>query len=420
MFLGTWQIDDVLTWTVTTHTFATGALTDADAPPDYRVYEDETGTAILTGSMAKLDDANTTGHYSEQVTLSAANGFEVGKSYSIYITAAVASVTGATVRSFQVEAAPATAAALASGVTLAATTHTGAVIPNVTTVGSVTTKTGYELAASYDAAKTAATQASVDDVPTTAELATALAAADDAILVAIGALNNLSSAQAQTAATAALNAYDPPTKTEMDAGFAAGDDAVLAAIALLNNLSSAGAQAAAAAALAAYDVAKVADVGGGGGGSSAADVWTYATRTLTAVTVAGPGTQVDGGAITALRGDSFSVSLTGLGNITARTKLWFTAKRRTGQTDAQAEIQIIEATGLAVIAGSAAAAGNGSLAVTNAATGAVTLALSAVETAKMPPGDMLAWDIQMATAAGVTTLAVGTLTFSADVTLATT
>lgn len=47
-----------------------------------------------------------------------------------------------------------------------------------------------------------------------------LTAADDAILTAIGALNNLSSAQAQTAATAALNAYDPPTKAEVDAAIA--------------------------------------------------------------------------------------------------------------------------------------------------------------------------------------------------------
>jgi hypothetical protein len=72
------------------------------------------------------------------------------------------------------------------------------------------------LAAAYDAAKTAATQASVDDIPTNAELATALGTADDATLAAIAALNNLSSAQAQTAAAAALTAYDPPTKGELD------------------------------------------------------------------------------------------------------------------------------------------------------------------------------------------------------------
>ena len=73
------------------------------------------------------------------------------------------------------------------------------------------------LTAAYDAAKTAATQASVDDIPTNAELATALGTADDATLAAIAALNNLSSAQAQTAAAAALTAYDPPTNAEMEA-----------------------------------------------------------------------------------------------------------------------------------------------------------------------------------------------------------
>ena len=50
--------------------------------------------------------------------------------------------------------------------------------------------------------------------------------AQTAIASAISALNNLSQAQAQNAATAALNAYDPPTKAELDA-----------AVASLNNLS---------------------------------------------------------------------------------------------------------------------------------------------------------------------------------------
>ncbi len=113
-YLGKWEIDDALTFTVTTHDATTGVSTDADSVPSYRVYEDETGTAILTGSMAKLDDANTTGFYSEAITLSSANGFEVGKSYSIIISATVDSNTGATNRSFQVQAAVATAAALAT------------------------------------------------------------------------------------------------------------------------------------------------------------------------------------------------------------------------------------------------------------------------------------------------------------------
>jgi hypothetical protein len=104
LYLGSWKIDDTPTFSVTTHRFDTGAATDADSPPTYRVYEDETSTPILTGTMALLDSSNTAGLYSEQITLSAANGFEKGKSYSIYITAAVNSVTGTAIRNLQIGA----------------------------------------------------------------------------------------------------------------------------------------------------------------------------------------------------------------------------------------------------------------------------------------------------------------------------
>lgn len=103
-YLGSWKIDDNLTFTVVTHTPATGAVTDADSPPTYRIYEDETSAAILNGSMAKLDDANTTGHYSEQIALSAGNGLEKGRSYNIYIEATVGGIAGSTTKSFQIEA----------------------------------------------------------------------------------------------------------------------------------------------------------------------------------------------------------------------------------------------------------------------------------------------------------------------------
>lgn len=186
MYLGEWQVDDVLTFTVTTHTFATGALTDADGNPSYRVYEDETGTAILTGTMAKLDDANTTGYYSEQITLSAANGFEVGKTYSVYITAAVSSVTGGCVRSFQVEAAGATAAALTtvSGLVddlegrLTATRAgyldnlSGGAVALEATAQSVLTDTGTDIPATlstiagYVDTEVAAIKAKTDNLPT--------------------------------------------------------------------------------------------------------------------------------------------------------------------------------------------------------------------------------------------------------------
>lgn len=95
------EIGDNLVFSVTTQRVDTGAATDADSVPTYRIYEDETGTAILTGSMAKLDDANTTGFYSELIACTSGNGFENGKSYTIYIAATVNSVAGVKELSFK-------------------------------------------------------------------------------------------------------------------------------------------------------------------------------------------------------------------------------------------------------------------------------------------------------------------------------
>lgn len=134
MYIGSWKIDDLLTFVCNTHTPSTGAATDADSAPSYRVYEDETGTPILTGTMALLDGSNTAGFYSEQITLSAANGLEKGKSYNIYISATVGGVTGTMAHTFQIEAevdantvSDKTGYGLANGAITAAVIATGAV-----------------------------------------------------------------------------------------------------------------------------------------------------------------------------------------------------------------------------------------------------------------------------------------------------
>jgi hypothetical protein len=103
-YLGSWKVDDFLTFCCNTHDPDTGVATDADSVPTYRVYEDETATPILTGSTALLDAANTAGFYSERIQLTAANGFEKGKCYTVYITATVDSDTGTMHHNFQVEA----------------------------------------------------------------------------------------------------------------------------------------------------------------------------------------------------------------------------------------------------------------------------------------------------------------------------
>jgi len=87
-------IGDNLTFTIVTLDPTTGALSDADALPTYRVYEDETAVAILTGNMTLLDAVNTTGFYSEQIACTAGNGFESDKSYNIYVGATVNSIAG--------------------------------------------------------------------------------------------------------------------------------------------------------------------------------------------------------------------------------------------------------------------------------------------------------------------------------------
>lgn len=103
MFIGVVDIGGLLTFSVNTHSPTTQAEIDADAVPSYRIYEDETGTPILTGVMAKLDDAGTTGFYSEQITVSAISGFEYNKTYTIRVTATVAGIVGTTIRTFQVK-----------------------------------------------------------------------------------------------------------------------------------------------------------------------------------------------------------------------------------------------------------------------------------------------------------------------------
>lgn len=94
-------LDENIVFSITTHDPDTGVLTDADAAPTYRIYEDETGTSIANGTMAVLDTGNTTGFYTELIAVTAANGFEAGKNYTIYIEAAVGGDTGGVAFSFK-------------------------------------------------------------------------------------------------------------------------------------------------------------------------------------------------------------------------------------------------------------------------------------------------------------------------------
>lgn len=93
----------------------------------------------------------------------------------------------------------------------------GAMQNNVMTAAAAASDLATELQAGL------ATQVSVDDLPTIAELAIALAAADDAVLAELAKVpksdgsttwNATALASIQSEATDALNAYDPPTRAE--------------------------------------------------------------------------------------------------------------------------------------------------------------------------------------------------------------
>lgn len=87
-------IGDNLVFSICCHDPDTGQLTDDDAAPTWRIYEDETGAAIANGTMAKLDDGNTLGFYTELVACTVVAGFEDRKNYTIYIEATVGGDTG--------------------------------------------------------------------------------------------------------------------------------------------------------------------------------------------------------------------------------------------------------------------------------------------------------------------------------------
>ena len=155
----------------------------------------------------------------------------------------------------------------------------------------------------------------------------------------------------------------------------------------------------------------------GGAGEDHAGTWAYVSRTLTQ-TAAEIASAIDGDEITIHRGDSLSISITGLGDISSRTKLWFTVKYKQADADTAAWIQIEETAGLVYLNGAdaSARAANGTITVDDEVTGAITITLDEVETDDLEPRTGLYYDVQMKTATDVATLSDGEATVTADIT----
>lgn len=95
-------LDEVLHFDAVTHHPSTGTVVDADSTPTFAVYEEATDTDIgVGGNLTKR--TSLTGNYRGTFTASAANGFEVGKWYSIIASATVGAIAGkAVVKNFRI------------------------------------------------------------------------------------------------------------------------------------------------------------------------------------------------------------------------------------------------------------------------------------------------------------------------------
>lgn len=106
-------------------------------------------------------------------------------------------------------------------------------------------------------------------------------------------------------------------------------------------------------------------------------------------------------AIDIRRGDTLEIDFSGLSNLSTRTNVWFTVKGDKDDADSAADIQIDELTGLLYISGAQGTAANGSITVTDAVAGKLTVALAAVETAKLDIVGRFFYDVQVLYASGV-------------------
>jgi hypothetical protein len=150
----------------------------------------------------------------------------------------------------------------------------------------------------------------------------------------------------------------------------------------------------------------------------AADVWSYATRTLT-MTGSAIIAAITGSNISIHRGDSISISIADLGDISGRAKLWFCVKRDRRDTDDQAIILIEESARLTRLNGAAyGTPAHGSITVTDAVAGDITIEIDEAATAELIPSANV-YDVQVLDAGAVSTLTDARCDINADITRAT-
>jgi hypothetical protein len=151
-------------------------------------------------------------------------------------------------------------------------------------------------------------------------------------------------------------------------------------------------------------------------GTLIADIWAYTTRTITMAVATVLSAISSLGDITALRGDTFTVSLTGLGNISTRSSLALVVKASKNDSDTAAVLYVSEADGLTLVNGAAyTTPAHGVITVTDATAGNITLTIHATAMALLSPG-VRVYDVQYVLADGtVRSTPASPFTVSADV-----
>lgn len=152
-------------------------------------------------------------------------------------------------------------------------------------------------------------------------------------------------------------------------------------------------------------------------------IWAYTTRTLTQAAASIMAT-VNGSAISIMRGDTLSISLTGLGSLSGYVSIDFTIKKKKSSSDNDAILRIRKNLsgsndGLLRINGEEASeATNASLTIDDIDDGDITIVLAAAESKTLVSQVDLYYDIQKITATAVSTLSEGYCDVNADVTRA--
>lgn len=155
------KLGDTITKDFCTLNPTTGAAVDADSTPTAAIYEDDTDTGLSGVTVTKR--TGLTGDYRVAIAATTGNGFEIGKSYNLVVSATVDGVAAkACILSFTLDG------------------------KRVSDLNDIAAGAAMALTSAYDAAKTAAAQTTADAIKTRTDNLPDDPADESLMLAAIG------------------------------------------------------------------------------------------------------------------------------------------------------------------------------------------------------------------------------------------